>query len=88
MFGAEWLDTHELFRRIIRWSFTGIGLIVSFPLYHGPVTKLQITAFWPRHDPFSEWECSLQWKPRSHWLKVLRQRHTAVLMQGPVKYSC
>ena len=40
------------------------------------------TAMWRCHNPFSQWQRSFQWKLHSHWLKVLRQRHIAVLIQG------
>ena len=31
----------------------------------------------------SQWQRSFQWKLHSHWLKFLRQRHVAVVRQGP-----
>ena len=31
----------------------------------------------------SQWQRSFQWKLCSHWLKFLRQRHVAVVRQGP-----
>ena len=41
------------------------------------------TAIWRCRKPFSQWQRSFQRKLRSHWLKFLRQRHVAVLRQGP-----
>ena len=34
-------------------------------------------------NPFSQWHRRFQRKLRSHWLKFLRQRHIAVVRQGP-----
>ena len=41
------------------------------------------TAIWRCRKPFSQWHRSFQRKLRSHWLKFLRQRHVAVVRQGP-----
>ena len=41
------------------------------------------TAIWRCRNPFSQWQRSFQRKLRSHWLKLLRQRHVAVVRQGP-----
>ena len=41
------------------------------------------TAIWRCRKNSSHWQCSFQWKLRSHWLKFLRQRHVAVVKQGP-----
>ena len=39
------------------------------------------TAIWRCRKPFNQWQ---QRKLRCHWLKFLRQRHVAVVGQGPV----
>ena len=41
------------------------------------------TAIWRCHKNSSQWQHSFQWKLHSHWLKFLRQRHVAVVWQGP-----
>ena len=45
------------------------------------------TSIWSCRNPFSQWMHSFLWKLRSHWLKVLRQRHVAVVRQGPAKVT-
>ena len=41
------------------------------------------TAIWRCRKPFSQWQHSFHRKLPSHWLKFLRQRHVAVVRQGP-----
>ena len=41
------------------------------------------TAIWRFRKNSSQWQCSFQRKLHSHWLKLLRQRHVAVVRQGP-----
>ena len=41
------------------------------------------TAIWHCRKHFSQWQHSFQWKLRSHWLKFLRQRHVALVIQDP-----
>ena len=41
------------------------------------------TAIWRCRKNSSQWQRSFQWKLHSHWLKFLRQRHVAVVRQGP-----
>ena len=38
---------------------------------------------WSCHKNFSQWGRSFHWKLRCHWLKCLRQRQIAVVIQGP-----
>ena len=45
------------------------------------------TAIWRCHKNASQWQHSFQWKLCSHWLKFLRQRHVAVVRQGPGHFS-
>ena len=41
------------------------------------------TAIWQCCNPFSQWQRCFQGKLGSHWLKVLRQGHMAVVKQSP-----
>ena len=41
------------------------------------------TAIWCCRKNSSQWQRSFHWKLPSHWLKFLRQRHVAVVRQGP-----
>ena len=41
------------------------------------------TAIWRCRKPFTQWQRSFQRKLCTHWLKFLRQRHVAVVRQGP-----
>ena len=41
------------------------------------------TAIWRCRKNSSQWQRSFQWKLHSHWLKFLRQRHVAIVRQGP-----
>ena len=41
-------------------------------------------AVWRCRKPFSQWQHSFQRKLCPHWLKSLRQRHVALVRQGPV----
>ena len=41
------------------------------------------TAIWRCCKNSSQWHRSFHWKLRSHWLKFLRQRRVAVVIQGP-----
>ena len=41
------------------------------------------TAIWRCRKNSSQWQCRFQRKLHSHWLKFLRQRHVAVVRQGP-----
>ena len=41
------------------------------------------TAIWRCRKNSNQWQHSFQWKLYSHWLKFLRQRHVAVVRQGP-----
>ena len=41
-------------------------------------------ATWRCSKTFSQWERSFHWKLRCHWLKGLRQRLNAVVIQDPV----
>ena len=50
------------------------GMMMPWVLYHFTI--------WRRRNPFSQWQRSFQWKLRSHWLKVLRQRHVTVIIQS------
>ena len=45
------------------------------------------TAIWRRRKTFEQWQCSLHRKLCCHWLKGLRQRQFAVVLQGPVLYQ-
>ena len=45
-------------------------------------------AIWRRRKNSSQWQRSFQWKLHSHWLKFLRQRHVAVVRQGPAGFLC
>ena len=42
------------------------------------------TVIWRCGKPFGQWQHSFHRKPHCHWLKFLRQRHVAVVRQGPV----
>ena len=44
-----------------------------------------ITAIWRSCKPFSQWQRSFHTKMRSHWLKLLQQRHITVVRQCPEK---
>ena len=46
------------------------------------------TATWRCCKNFSQWECSLYWKLRCHWLEFLRQRPIAVVRQVPDFEEC
>ena len=81
-------------------EFTGIGELPS----QRPVTRIFDAFFDLRlnkrlyyysdltlSQSFSQWQHSFQWNLRSHWLKVLRQCHIAVEIQGPyalLMYEC
>ena len=67
------------------WSpFEDLGLVdgiygcrifkVASPAYY--------TAIWRCSNPFSQWQCSFQWKLRSRKPKILRQRHVTVVITG------
>ena len=43
------------------------------------------TAIWRCRKNSSQWQRRFQWKLHFHWLKFLRQRHVAVVRQGPVR---
>ena len=59
----------------------GNGLILPVALnYPGPCIT---TAIWRSRMNFSQWQHNFQRKLRSHWLKILRQCHVAVVIQGP-----
>ena len=71
----------------VRESHCGDKTIVRSYLYNmishtGPCLT---TAIWRCRNPFSKWERNFQRKLCSHWLKCLRQRHVAVVRQGPGK---
>ena len=40
-------------------------------------------AIWRCRKNFSQWPRSMHWKLCPHWLKLLRQRHVAVVIQDP-----
>ena len=47
------------------------------------ITVSYYWAIWRCRKNFSQWQRSFLWKLRSHWLIFLRQRHVAVVRQGP-----
>ena len=52
--------------------------------YPGPyITKL----IWHLNS-FSQWQHSFQWKLCCHWLEVLPQHYTGIVIQGPVVLHC
>ena len=53
-----------------------------------PQTWNKLGYIWRCRKPFSQWQRSFQRKLRSHWLKFLRQRHVALVRQGPVMHNC
>ena len=66
-----------LFYRYIQYMITS-WMTVAHHIYS------LAAAIWRCRNPFSQWQRSFRRKLRSHWLKFLRQRHVAVVRQGPV----
>ena len=61
-----------------RWTLYDVYLESVLP---GPCLT---TAIWRCRKNSSQWQRSCQWKLHSHWLKLLRQRQVAVVIQDPV----
>ena len=57
----------------------------SGPLWWESTGPCLTKAIWRCRKNSSQWQRSFQWKQHSHWLKFLRQRHVAVVRQGPGK---
>ena len=55
----------------------------TFPYCRDTFESCITTAIWRCRRNFSQWQRSFQWKLRTHWLKVLRQDHVAVVIQDP-----
>ena len=52
-------------------------------LRYGITGPCVTTAIWRCYKSFSQWQHSSQRNLRSHWLKVLWQRHVTIVKQGP-----
>ena len=53
------------------------------PIPHPPEPCI-ITPIWSCRNNFSQWQCGLQRKLHSHWLKSWQQRHVAVEIQPSI----
>ena len=69
-------------------SSTTIMLHIMWCFMLPPQTWNKLGYIWRCRKPFSQWQRSFQRKLRSHWLKFLRQRHVALVRQGPVMHNC
>ena len=69
-------------------AYTEWSLYNNSPKYSrwAPAMPCLTTAIWRCRKNSSQWLRSFQWKLHSHWLKFLRQRHVAVVRQGPVRF--
>ena len=72
----RWLD-HLMF-------IMGILIMERWHLYIGMAPQpCTTTAMWRCHNLSNQWQRRFQLKLRSHWVRVLRQCHINVAIQGP-----
>ena len=84
MCDPSWQTTFHHIEAWPKWPTKWVNFDLTF---QGFVPKALIdnksTWFWSCRKNFRQWQRSFQWKLRPHWLKFLRQRYVAVVVQGP-----
>ena len=79
----KWMQTFFLFNNFIAICSWEWGSHYLKQWWSRSLTHIYVAvATWRYRNPFSQWQHNSQWKLRSHWPEVLRQRHIAVAIQG------